>query len=65
MTSLPLTANSSNLSVRQQMPGLGSFAHSQLPWGPAIALQLGRTEQTWSNLLSGVYHCQADRRTLP
>jgi hypothetical protein len=47
------------------MPGLGGFAHSQLLWGLAIAPQLGRTEQTWSNLLSVVYHCHADRRTLP
>jgi prepilin-type N-terminal cleavage/methylation domain-containing protein/prepilin-type processing-associated H-X9-DG protein len=42
-----------------------AFAYHQLPWGRAIAPQLGRTEQTWSNLLSGVYHCPADRRTLP
>ena len=42
-----------------------AFAHGQLPWGRAIAPQLGRTEQTWSNLLSGVYHCPADRRTQP
>ena len=42
-----------------------AFAYGQLPWGRAIAAQLGRTEQTWSNLLSGVYHCPADRRTLP
>jgi len=42
-----------------------AFSHGQLPWGRAIAPQLGRTEQTWSNLLSGVYHCPADRRTQP
>ena len=42
-----------------------AFAHGQLPWGRAIAPQLGRTEQTWSNLLSGVYHCPADRRNRP
>ncbi|MCX6925343.1 MAG: DUF1559 domain-containing protein, partial [Verrucomicrobia bacterium] len=42
-----------------------AFAYYQLPWGRAIAAQLGRTELTWSNLLSGVYHCPADRRTLP
>ncbi len=42
-----------------------AFAHGQLPWGRAIAPQLGRTEQSWSNLLSGVYHCPADRRTQP
>ena len=42
-----------------------AFAHSQLSWGRAIAPQLGRTEQAWTNLLSGVYHCPADRRTQP
>jgi len=42
-----------------------AFAHGQLPWGRAIAPQLGCTEQTWTNLLTGVYHCPADRRTLP
>ena len=42
-----------------------AFAHNQLPWGRALAPQLGRTEQSWSNLLSGVYHCPADRRTKP
>jgi prepilin-type N-terminal cleavage/methylation domain-containing protein/prepilin-type processing-associated H-X9-DG protein len=42
-----------------------AFAHGQLPWGRAIAPQLGRTEQTWSNLLCGAYHCPADRRTQP
>jgi prepilin-type N-terminal cleavage/methylation domain-containing protein/prepilin-type processing-associated H-X9-DG protein len=42
-----------------------AFAHGQLPWGRAIAPQLGRAEATWTNLLAGVYHCPADRRTLP
>ena len=42
-----------------------AFAHSELPWGRAMAPQLGRTEQTWTNLLRGVYHCPADRRTEP
>jgi prepilin-type N-terminal cleavage/methylation domain-containing protein/prepilin-type processing-associated H-X9-DG protein len=42
-----------------------AFAHTQLPWGRAIASQLGRSEQTWTNLLSGIYHCPADRRTRP
>ena len=42
-----------------------AFAHSQLPWGRAIAPQLGRAEQAWTNLLSGVYHCPADRRAKP
>ena len=42
-----------------------AFAHGELPWGRAIAPQLGRPEQAWTNLLSGVYHCPADRRTKP
>jgi prepilin-type N-terminal cleavage/methylation domain-containing protein/prepilin-type processing-associated H-X9-DG protein len=42
-----------------------AFAHSQLTWGRAIAPQLGKTEQTWTNLLSGVYHCPSDRRIQP
>ena len=42
-----------------------AFAYRQLPWGRAIAPQLGKTDQTWTNLLTGVYHCPADRRTEP
>ena len=42
-----------------------AFANGQLPWGRAVARELGRTEPTWTNLLSGVYHCPADRRTKP
>jgi prepilin-type N-terminal cleavage/methylation domain-containing protein/prepilin-type processing-associated H-X9-DG protein len=42
-----------------------AFANGQLPWGRAVAPELGQTEQTWTNLLNGVYHCPADRRTKP
>lgn len=39
-----------------------AFAHGQLPWGRAIAGQLGGTDQTWTNLLRGLYRCPSDRR---
>ena len=42
-----------------------AFAHNELPWGRAIAPQLGQKEPAWTNLLNGVYHCPADRRTQP
>jgi len=42
-----------------------AFAHGQLPWGRAMAPELRRTEQTWTNLLCSVYHCPADHRTKP
>lgn len=33
-----------------------------LPWGRAIAPELGRTPATWTNLLTTVYNCPEDRR---
>jgi len=42
-----------------------AFAHGQLPWGRAIAPQLGSGQAAWTNLLSGVYRCPQDRRTEP
>jgi prepilin-type N-terminal cleavage/methylation domain-containing protein/prepilin-type processing-associated H-X9-DG protein len=42
-----------------------AFAHGQLTWGRAVASQLGRDPITWTNLLSGVYHCPSDRRKEP
>lgn len=42
-----------------------AFAHGQLPWERAIAPMLGGSTTTWTNLLRGVYHCPADRRTAP
>jgi len=42
-----------------------AFSHGQLTWGRAIAPQMGFTTTTWTNLLSGVYHCPSDRRTTP
>jgi prepilin-type processing-associated H-X9-DG protein/prepilin-type N-terminal cleavage/methylation domain-containing protein len=42
-----------------------AFSHGQLTWGRALAPELGATTITWTNLLSGVYHCSSDRRTTP
>jgi prepilin-type processing-associated H-X9-DG protein/prepilin-type N-terminal cleavage/methylation domain-containing protein len=42
-----------------------AFSHGQLTWGRAIASQLGFNKVTWTNLLSGVYHCPSDRRAAP
>jgi prepilin-type N-terminal cleavage/methylation domain-containing protein/prepilin-type processing-associated H-X9-DG protein len=39
-----------------------AFAHGQLPWGRAIAPELGQKDQSWTNLLSGLYHCPSDPR---
>lgn len=39
-----------------------AFAHGQLPWGRAIAPELGQTDLTWTNLLAGLYHCPSDPR---
>jgi prepilin-type processing-associated H-X9-DG protein/prepilin-type N-terminal cleavage/methylation domain-containing protein len=39
-----------------------AFAHGQLPWGRAIASELGRDSVTWTNLMSGLYHCPSDPR---
>ena len=36
--------------------------HRELPWGRALAPQLGATTAQWTNLLAGLYHCPADRR---
>ena len=42
-----------------------AFAYSQLAWGRAIAPHLAQNAATWTDLLSGVYHCPSDRRTTP
>ncbi|MFO1497148.1 MAG: type II secretion system protein [Verrucomicrobiota bacterium] len=39
-----------------------AFPHGQLPWGRAIASQLGEKAGSWSNLLRTVYRCPADQR---
>jgi prepilin-type N-terminal cleavage/methylation domain-containing protein/prepilin-type processing-associated H-X9-DG protein len=39
-----------------------AFAHGQLPWGRAIAPELGRDSVTWTNLLAGLFHCPSDPR---
>lgn len=38
-----------------------AFAHRQLPWGRAIAPELGFTVTTWTNLADGIYRCPSDR----
>lgn len=40
-----------------------AFAHGQLPWGRALAPQLGSDTTAWTNLLRSVYWCPGDRRT--
>ncbi len=42
-----------------------AFSHGQLAWGGALTPYLGANPATWTNLLSGVYHCPTDRRTAP
>ena len=41
-----------------------AFAHGQVPWGRALAANLGSTPSAWTNLLRDVYHCPSDRRSL-
>jgi prepilin-type N-terminal cleavage/methylation domain-containing protein/prepilin-type processing-associated H-X9-DG protein len=42
-----------------------AFAFGQQTWGQAIAPQLGIGSSSWTNLLKGLYHCPADKRTTP
>lgn len=42
-----------------------AFAHRQQPWGRALALQLSSSDQAWTNLLQGIYHCPSERRKTP
>ena len=42
-----------------------AFANSQLAWERAIAPQLGASTATWTNLLTGVYHCASSKLTAP
>ncbi len=42
-----------------------AFANGQLPWGRAIAGNLGSSPSAWTNLLHDVYRCPADRRSTP
>jgi len=37
-------------------------ARGQLPWGRAIAGELGQPGVAWTNLLTGIYHCPVDTR---
>jgi len=40
-----------------------AFVHGEMPWERSVAPQLGAGFNTWTQLLAGVYHCPADRRT--
>ncbi len=42
-----------------------AFAHGELPWERSLAPALGFSITTWTNLLTGIYHCSVDRRTAP
>jgi prepilin-type processing-associated H-X9-DG protein len=42
-----------------------AFTHGQKTWGRALAPYLGATDTTWTNLLTGIYHCPTDKRTTP
>lgn len=42
-----------------------AFAHGQLPWGRALAPDLGASPGNWTNLLGGIYHCPSDKRAAP
>ncbi len=42
-----------------------AFANGELPWERVIAPGLGFSTTNWTSLLRGVYHCPADKRTVP
>jgi len=42
-----------------------AFSFGQQAWGRAIAPQIGVGATSWTNLLQGLYHCPADKRTEP
>jgi prepilin-type N-terminal cleavage/methylation domain-containing protein/prepilin-type processing-associated H-X9-DG protein len=42
-----------------------AFTHGQKTWGRALAPFLGASDATWTNLLTGLYHCPTDQRTTP
>ena len=42
-----------------------AFAHRQQPWGIALAPYLGSSRQTWTQLVTSLYHCPSDRRSRP
>jgi prepilin-type processing-associated H-X9-DG protein/prepilin-type N-terminal cleavage/methylation domain-containing protein len=39
-----------------------AFANNELPWERSIAPEIGFSVTTWTNLLTGVYHCPTDKR---
>ncbi len=42
-----------------------AFANGLMPWERTIATLLGSSATLWTNLLTGVYHCPADRKPAP
>jgi len=42
-----------------------AFVHGVMPWERTVATYLGANPTTWTNLLSGVYHCPTDPRPTP
>ena len=42
-----------------------AFAHGVMPWERTLAPLLGASTATWTNLLTGLYHCPSDKRTQP
>jgi len=42
-----------------------AFANGLMPWERTIAPLLGSSTALWTNLLTGVYHCPADKKTAP
>jgi len=42
-----------------------AFANGLMPWERTIAPLLGSSTALWTNLLTGVYRCPADKKTAP
>jgi prepilin-type N-terminal cleavage/methylation domain-containing protein/prepilin-type processing-associated H-X9-DG protein len=42
-----------------------SFANGLMPWERTVAPLLGSSTTLWTNLLTGVYHCPADKKPEP
>lgn len=42
-----------------------AFTHGAMPWERTVASYLGANTITWTNLLTGIYHCPKDQRTAP
>ena len=42
-----------------------AFANGLMPWERTVAPLLGSSTTLWTNLLTGVYHCPADKKPAP